>query len=232
MCTTNLLQFFELITSQLDNDTPADVVYLDFAKAFDKVAHECLLKKLEAYGINNNILAWIRSWLTGRKQCTILNGKCSRTVSVMSGVPQGSLLGPLLFVIYIEDIDACASVISIINKFTDDTKLGQALNNNDSQILLQQCLNKLGEWAKTWCMSFNESKCTVLHCGSNNSHHTYFLNGVPSSPTNNERDIGITISHNLKPSNHSASVASRGSHSLGQISSTFHYRDKRTFLKL
>ena len=231
-CTTNLLQFFEVITSNLDNDTAADVVYLDFAKAFDKVPHERLLRKLAACGINNHILAWIRSWLTGRTQRTVLNGKSSRTTDVKSGVPQGSVLGPLLFIIYIEDIDACATAISIINKFADDTKLGQALSDPDSHTKLQQCLDKLGDWASTWCMSFNEKKCTVLHCGRNNPQHTYSLNGVPLAPTTSERDVGIIMCHNLKPSDHCATVAGRARHILGQISRTFHYRDKKTFLKL
>ena len=231
-CTTNLLDFFEDITLNLDNNTPTDIIYLDFAKAFDKVPHNRLLTKLRAFGINGNILSWIQDWLTNRRQRTVLNGKHSSWSDVVSGVPQGSVLGPLLFVIYIEDIDSCTSMISCINKFADDTKVGQALINNDSPILLQDSLNKLAEWANKWCMSFNEGKCTVLHVGTNNPQHSYTLNNISLTSSTCEKDVGIHITNNLKPAEHCTTVANRARHILGQIARSFHYRDKHTLKKL
>ena len=105
-------------------------MYLDFAKAFDKVPHRRLSLKLQAHGITGKILQWIKAWLSERQQCVVLNGKCSQWRPVESGVPQGSVLGPTLFIIFINDIDdAIDTVKGIISKFADDTKVGRPVNN-------------------------------------------------------------------------------------------------------
>jgi len=116
-CLTNLLVFMDEVTNYIDRGYPIDVIYLDFQKAFDKVLQR-LLMKLAAHGIAGNVLKWIEDWLSNRKQCVVLNGCFSEWGDVISGVPHGSILGPLLFIIYINDIDDC--VVGKILKFAGD----------------------------------------------------------------------------------------------------------------
>jgi hypothetical protein len=167
-CTTNLLEFFEKTTQAIDAGLPFDVIFLDFAKAFDKVPRERLLEKLRAHGVQGRALNWIRNWLTGRKQRVVLNGKFSAWAEVLSGVPQGSVLGPILFLIFINDLDVAAVMIDILRKFADDTKLGQTVSTPEERELLQQALDKLCEWSEKWGMEFNVKKCKVMHLGYNN----------------------------------------------------------------
>ena len=231
-CTTNLLEFLENVTKMVDNGDPVDIIYLDFSKAFDKVPKLRLIAKMKAHGIRGDVLRWISEWLSGRKQRTVLNGSFSAWADVISGVPQGSVLGPLAFIIFINDLDTCTELISIMNKFADDTKLGHKVNTDRDREVLQDCLNKLLVWATDWCMEFNVKKCKILHTGRNNSKFIYNMNGLPLEEIQQERDIGVVISNDLKPSRQCAEAARRASVVLGQVSRAFMYRDRITFLKL
>ena len=231
-CATNLLEFLERITSEHDRGNATDIIYLDFSKAFDKVPKKRLIIALKAHGINGPLLQWIENWLTNRKQRVVLNGSFSEWLDVLSGVPQGSVLGPLLFLIYINSIDAAAGDISILAKFADDTKIGQVILSQQDQVTLQTCLNNLMHWAEKWGMEFNITKCKVLHVGKNNPLYPYTMNDQELKSVDNEKDIGVIVDKTLKPTKQCADAARKANAVLGQISRAFHYRDKHTFLKL
>ena len=165
-CLTNLLIYLEQVTSEIDKGVPVDTLYLDFAKAFDKVPHLRLIEKIAANGIGGKISRWIKCWLTDRKQRVIVNNATSDWLPVLSGVPQGSVLGPCLFVIYINDIDDTVS--SKILKFADDTKITASISSVEEQHILQTDLTRLMEWSEEWQMKFNVNKCKVMHLGYNN----------------------------------------------------------------
>ena len=153
---------------------------LTFAKAFDKVPHACLLAKLRGHGIVGNVASWIEAWLLGRKQRVVLNGSASNWAEVSSGVPQGSILGPLLFLVFINDIDlAVDTVNTALFKFADDTKgIRRSDSPSDCAKLLDD-LDNLSKWATQWQMLFNIDKCHILHLGKHNPLHQYSMNGVP-----------------------------------------------------
>jgi len=146
LCMTQLLIAIELWTELLDTGAPLDVIYLDFKKALDSVPHKRLLSKLDAYGIGDHIKKWIKSFLVNRKQRFTLNGIMSSLSEVLSGIPQGSILGPILFVIFINDLlDAVTSTTKI---FADDTKLFKAIRGPEDREKLQNDLNQLVKWSE------------------------------------------------------------------------------------
>ena len=146
-----LLEYQNVITRAIENGSVVDVLYLDFQKAFDKVPHKELLFKLQTqFGILGLLLNWIRAYLSGRRQCVKAGNECSAYESVTSGVPQGSVLGPLLFLLYVEDLDSVAyNEQNDIFKFADDTKILAVSNNSVSQLKnLQASLVHLEHWTK------------------------------------------------------------------------------------
>ena len=150
---SNLLDFFEVVIKMRDEREAVDLIYLDFPKAFDEVPHCRLFKKLEAHGVGGNVLNRIKKWLSNRRQKVCTDGEFSDWANVTSGVPQGSVLGPVLFLIYINDIDE--NLISKIGKFADDTKMSKSVSSVEGVQTLQEDLVKLGNWASDWQMSFN-----------------------------------------------------------------------------
>ena len=231
-CTTNLLEFLEKATKAVDEGKSLDVIFLDFAKAFDKVPKERLLKKVHAHGIRGRVWTWISAWLTDRTQRVVLNGEFSTWIEVLSGVPQGSVLGPLLFLIFINDIDLVVEKIDMIKKFADDTKIGQVISTAEDRDKLQAALRDLSTWADTWGMAFNAKKCKVMHIGSKNPRYKYEMEGEELAVTEEERDIGVTISSSLKPNAHCSKAARTAQAVLGQITRAFHYRDRHVFVRL
>ena len=132
-----------MITCIVDDGEDLDIIYLDFANAFNKVPHQRLLSKLQDVGICGRLLDWISSWLSNRKQRVGIRGKFSSWRDAFSGVPQGSVLGPVLFLIFINDIDE--GLVSHILKFADDTTI---INTVSNKVLLQNDLNSLTSWSQ------------------------------------------------------------------------------------
>ena len=237
-CLTNLLEYTEEITKAFDSGQNIDMVYLDFAKAFDKVPIKRLLLKVRALGIDDKTAKWIEGWLKERMQRVVINGKFSHWILVTSGVPQGSVLGPILFIIFINDLDEAVELNnSILKKFADDTKFGRIVKDSSDADALQKNINKLVEWADTWQMKFNPGKCKVLHFGRGNYNYSYTMNGYAPAGTilectSEEKDVGVWISTTLKPSLQCQKAANKANSVLGQMARAVSYRDRITWVKL
>ena len=161
-CETQLLLTTADIHRALDNNIQADGILLDFSKAFDKVPHKRLALKLDHYGVRGNTLSWIKSFLADRTQKVVLNGKQLETIPVTSGVPQGTVLGPLLFLIYINDLPDSVRH-STTRLFADDYLIYRNIRSARDTELLQQDMDQLQIWEKDWLMNFNTSKCQTIH---------------------------------------------------------------------
>ena len=229
-CLTNLLDFFYDILNHYDESKAVDIIYLDFQKAFDKVPHTRLLIKLKSLGIQGKVLKWIENWLSNRKQRVVINGKASSWTNVTSGVPQGSVLGPVLFLVYIDDIDV--GVTGIISKFADDTKIANSVVSQVQKNEMQNNLDKLSEWGKTWQMSFNENKCKVMHLGYRNDKAKYILNDIQLKSVDNQIDLGVTVSNTLKPSQQCSEIIKRANKIIGLIGRSFECKSKTVILTL
>ena len=196
---------------------PTDVIFLDLAKAFDSVPHERLLLKLKSNGIDGSLLNWLRHFLVGRKQRVVVRGSCSDWSCVTSGTPQGTILGPLLFLLYINDITECIS--STVKLYADDTKIYREISDpiTDCRIL-QDDLNNLSEWARKWQLRFNADKCESMRIthSRDRSETNYFLE-KPLKDVDNFKDLGVTITRDLSWGNHISITVNKANKVLGSI---------------
>ena len=229
-CLTNMLCFLEEITKWIDVASPVNIIYLDFQKAFDKVPHQRLLLKLKAHGIGDSITDWIEQWLTDRRQRVVVDGEVSNWKSVLSGVPQGSVLGPILFLIYINDLDD--SITSNVLKFADDTKLFRKVNTDGDKQHLQNDLDRLVKWSEKWQMQFYFGKCKCLHTGHGNWNVNYKMGDTVLGTTVNEKDLGVTISADIKVSEQCGIAASKANKILGLIRRNITYKGKKLIIPL
>ena len=217
-CVSQLLECFQDWSLSYDNAIQTDIIYLDFAKAFDTVPHKRLLLKLKNVGIRGRALKWLESFLTNRRQRVILRNGSSTWNWVKSGVPQGSILGPLLFLVYVNDMPDVIS--STAKMFADDTKVYREIRIVDDCYDLQKDLNSLSAWSQKWLLRFNATKCVVLKIKLS-FQYMYTLNGHFLDHVSTQKDLGITVSDDLKSSIHIANIVKKNNQKIGMFKRCF-----------
>ena len=179
-CLSELLSHFNHLYENLSESLDSDTIYLDFSKAFDKVDHALLIKKLRLYGIQGKLLSWIQCFLTNRVQKVVVDGKHSEIKFVISGVPQGTVLGPLLFILFVNDLNGQIQH-SDLKLFADDSRIIKSVDpchSSEDQVKAQADLDSALKWAIDNNMSLNEKKFQLL------SHHVHHI-----APNRNMRHL-------------------------------------------
>ena len=234
-CVTQTASLYHEWANTLDvvNPPVIDAIFLDWEKAFDRVSHGKLIQKLHDMGICGPILQWLRSFLLGRSQRVILRGQTSEWAQVYSGVPQGSVLGPLLFNAFVFDLPIAIS--SQIRQYADDTVVFRAIKSDHDFRQLQYDLNSISHWCKENMMKLNSNKCKVLHITRKKNfiqHITYTIDSDPLSCTFSHKYLGITFSHDLSWSSHVSIVSNKSLQLLGFIKRFVPYNDTKILLCL
>lgn len=234
-CLSQLIAHYDKVLSILEKGSNVDVIYLDFAKAFDKLDLNITLKKLKHLGVDGKIGRWLHSFLTNRHQTVVVNGEKSEPAPVISGVPQGSVIGPLLFLILIGDIDKEVAH-AFLSSFADDTRIGKEIATPEDAILLQQDLEKVYQWASTNNMLFNDSKFELLRYGQNiplQQSTTYVSNTNEQLETKTStKDLGVTMSASAEFNEHIDSITDTVKVLTVWILRSFKTRSKTVMLQL
>ena len=207
-----------------------DVIYLDFAKAFDSVPYRRLLAKLDGYRIRSRTLSWISAFLQGRTQYVCVNGSLSESAPVLSGIPQGSVLGPLLFVLFINDLPDI--VHSLCYMFADDTKAGRRVVTQEDALALQEDIQRLEGWSDNWLINFHPGKCHILTVGHHHNithNQRYIIRGQEIETVFEEKDLGVVVDSNLDFEEHIHGIVKRANQYVGVIRRAFTYFDIKLF---
>lgn len=216
-CETQLISAIHDWAKSINTCSQTDVILLDFSKAFDSVPHQRLLMKLDFYGIRGNMLMWIKAFLSNRSQSVSVNGIQSSSKPVLSGVPQGSILGPVLFLLYINDISS--SVKSRLRLFADDCILYSEIREVQDCWALQDDLEQLSLWSNTWQLNFNVKKCYQLGitCKKIPTMFQYSLAGQPISRVSSAQYLGVTVTDNLSWNEHINQICKKANSTLGLL---------------
>ena len=217
-CESQLLEFVEEVSAGLDSGLPTDVVIMDFAKAFDRVNHSLLTHKLEQYGVTGTTNKWIGNFLQNRSQAVVVEGETSEPICVKSGVPQGSVLGPCLFLAYINDLPE--KVTSTSRLFADDTLLHRLIKEAEDKQSLQKDLESLEKWEAQWDMHFHPQKCNILSVERSKpkvDSQDYFLHGQKLEKVADTKYFGVTLQNNLKFDKHIETICSKANKMLGLL---------------
>ena len=213
-CETQLLQTTDDILQNVNNRKQTDCAILDFSKAFDKVPHQRLKQKPQFYGIRESTQHWIMAFLSDRKQRIVVDGASSSYSAVESGVPQGTVLGPLLFLRFIKDINT--NISSKIRLFADDCLVYREINSDRDQLLLQQDINTLAQWARMWQMSFNVDKCHVLQISlGRKKRFNYRMDNRLLSLVTNHPYLGLEFDDKMSWKPHIDQVIAKSNQILG-----------------
>ena len=221
-CESQLITTIHHIFSSVETIKQVDAVVLDFAKAFDTVPHQRLLHRLKYLGIQGSLLSWISQFLTEREQTVVVQGSSSRPVHVSSGVPQGTVLGPLLFLSYINNLPD--QVSSNVCLFADDCVVYRPIKTHKDCVILQQDLRTLEAWGKKWQMKYKLDKCNVMRFTrkSRPIHHTYTLAGHQIETVSSHKYLGVVLSDNLKWNRHIDITTARASSMIGFLRRNLH----------